>query len=338
MIKTESVPATLHADSIFDFDSASDLVDFSYEAAFYPLGFPLRVLSNSHAVLQAAEQSWCCFHPMFQDDPLELRVTVKGDSRSPGILPPEPLHSLQGDFLVNFADIDNYFIADLAKGLAVCRVTEAAVNSALYLRYHMLEAAALSMITANRAVAIHAACVIAQNKGILLCGDSGAGKSTLAYAGARSGWTYVSDDASYMLLDHNESVVVGNCHQIRFRPSAARLFPEVKGFSITPRAAGKPSIEIRMTQWPGISTSGMASVDHVVFLNRSKTSNQDLVRLSSSTVLPWLAQHVLTTAASCGVQEAALLRLLKSTVFELRYQNLAWAIERINRLAEEGRC
>jgi hypothetical protein len=327
-----------HANGILDLCNASETIQFSYEAIRYPLGFPIRILSNSAAVIHAADRSWKCFHRLFEHEPLELRVAVKTGSRRNGGIPQAPIHSQQDHLIVHFADAENYFVADLAKGQAICWVTESTVGSSLYLRYHMLEAAALSMITTLRAVAVHGACVIARKKGVLLCGDSGAGKSTLAYAGARSGWTYVTDDASYALLDRSEPLVVGNCHQVRFRPSAAELFPEIRGYAITPRAAGKPSIEARTSQLPSIRTAPVAKVDHIVILNRSDNADEELISLPPAKVLPWFIQYVMATSRSRAAQEAALSRLLESGVFELRYRDLNWAIERINLLAEDGRC
>ena len=325
------------ANAMLDLRSKSEAIDFSYEAIRYPLGFPIRILSNSAAVINAADWSWKCFYRMFEHEPLELRVAVKTDSRT-GRVTQAPIHSQNDHLIVHFADAENYFVADLAKGQAMCWVTKDTVDSTLYLRYHMLEAAALCMITTLRAVAVHGACVIARNKGILLCGDSGAGKSTLAYAGARSGWTYVTDDASYALLDRREPLVVGNCHQVRFRPSAAEFFPEIRGYAITPRAAGKPSIEARTSQLPAIRTAPVAMIDHIITLNRNDNADQELVSLPPAKVLPWFMQYVMATPASRETQEAAISRLLRSGVFELRYHDLNWAIERINLLAEDGRC
>ena len=104
--------------------------------------------------------------------------------------------------------------------------------------------------------------------GVLLCGDSGAGKSTLSYACARSGWTYVTDDCSFLLNSGTKRLVTGNCHQVRFRPSAAEFFPEVRGLEITPRAVGKPSIELPTAPMKHITLAQSAKVDFIVFLNR----------------------------------------------------------------------
>lgn len=308
----------------------------SFQAIHFPLGFPVRVSSNAKAVLEAAEQSWGCFHPMFQVRPLEIEIRVKKNREFNKTLPPQPVHSLNGNLLTNSADAHNFFVADLAKGRAVGSVTETTAAAPLYLRHSFLEAAALSMISTLRAVAVHGACVLVRNTGMLLCGDSGAGKSTLAYAGARSGWTYVSDDASYALFDREEKAVVGNCHKIRFRPSAAELFPEVGGRPLTPRAIGKPSIEICMSEWPEICTAAAAPVNQIIFLNRS-SAQQELISLSSSSVLAWFMQHVLMTPGTRHLQEAAISRLLEAGVYELRYHDLSWAVQRINQLAETGR-
>jgi len=76
---------------------------------------------------------------------------------------------------------------------------------------------------------VHAGCAALDGRGVLLCGDSGAGKSTLTYALARAGWAYVTDDCSFLLNCGKRRMVTGNCNQVRFRPSAGELFPEVAG-------------------------------------------------------------------------------------------------------------
>jgi hypothetical protein len=308
----------------------------SYETVYFPLGYPVRVVCNSARVLLAAEQSWSCFDPAFHGEPLEILLEVRDAAGSNRALPPPPAHTLTGSLLLVIADADNFFIADLKRGRAMGRVTSAAAESLSYLRYFFLESAALSMISSLRAVPVHGACVRAGGKGVLLCGDSGEGKSTLAYAGARAGWTYVSDDATYVVVDREDRLATGNCTQIRFRPSGVALFPELAGKPITPRAAGKPSIEVQTSNWPEIATANATRVDHVVFLNRGSADAQELVPLRTSSVLPWFKQHLISPPDARAAQEATLARLLSAGVFELRYRELGWAIDRINELAKKG--
>jgi hypothetical protein len=138
-------------------------------------------------------------------------------------------------------------------------------------------------------------------------------------------------------MDRKDRLVVGNCTKIRFRPSGAELFPELARRPLTPRATGKPSIEIPMSEWPDISTSCSAVVDHIVFLNRKDVQKHELVSLRPSTVSPWFRQCFLrSTHESYVAQEAALARLLSADIFELRYQDLGWAVDRINQLAMKG--
>jgi hypothetical protein len=304
-----------------------------YEAMYFPLGFPVRVLSNVPAVFTAANQSWSSFQPVFHREPLEVLVKV---SNGYGHLPPAPAHTLRGDTLLQYADPDNFLITDLKRGLSLIQINQTAAHAEKYFRYHLLEAAALSMVTAMRAVAIHGACVRVAGRGVLFCGDSGEGKSTLAYAGSRAGWTYVTDDATYIPIDRLDRLAVGNCHQVRFRPSAVELFPELTGLPITPRAAGKPSIEVRTLGWPVISTANAAFIDHVVFLNRKCIDTQELIPLQAGTVLPWFEQHLMSTTDSRAAQEAALARLLSARIYELRYTDLNLAIDRVSQLAMKG--
>ena len=285
---------------------------FSHEATFFPLGFPLHIVSNSSLVLEAAEESWGQFEQVFTHTPLELHIGVKEDveeeEEEEGV-PLAPIHSVNGHLLVNAADVDNFFVADLLKGRAIGWVTETTSISTMYLRYHFIEAATLSMLATLRAVPLHAACIHTGESGVLLCGESGAGKSSLAYAGSRAGWTFICDDACYLPLEREDRMVIGNCHQVRFRPSAAELFPEIRDYPITPRAAGKPSIEVHTSEWPTLSISRNTDVNHIVFLNRNLGDRQELVRLPASEVWPWFSQHLLVPELR-PIHDAALTRLL----------------------------
>jgi hypothetical protein len=172
---------------------------------------------------------------------------------------------------------------------------------------------------------------------MLLCGDSGAGKSSLSYACARAGWTYVSDDASSLLNHGLDRLVTGNCHQVRFRPSAAELFPEIRGLEITPRAAGKPSIELPTAFFPEMICAPTAQVDFLVFLNRRAPGPPELVSYSKDAARHFMRQVLFGSAESLARQYAALERLLTAEVLELRYSDLNWAVQRLETLAREGR-
>jgi hypothetical protein len=183
---------------------------------------------------------------------------------------------------------------------------------------------------------VHAACVALDGHGVLLCGDSGAGKSTLSYACARSGWTYVTDDSSFLLNSGTKRLVTGNCHQVRFRPSAAELFPEIRGLEITPRAAGKPSIELPTGPMPYMNLSQNAKVDFIVFINRRPGPPQ-LRPYRTDVARYFMRQALYGTPQSLATQYEAIDHLLTAEIFELRYSDLDWAIDRLKTLVREGR-
>ncbi|MDT7814744.1 MAG: hypothetical protein QOJ42_4660, partial [Acidobacteriaceae bacterium] len=217
-------------------------VELPLREVFYPLGFAFEIVTNRQAVLDAASESWRHSRQRDAGPALQLRIGV-----TPGIsgnCPPTPVARGQQHLISMVADAQNHAICDLNAGFAFAWLTEDALQNRSYARYHFLEAIALVLISTTHATPIHAACVSRHGRGMLLCGPSGTGKSTLAYACARRGWVFTSDDASYLRHHASDLRVVGNSHQVRFRPSAKDLFPELRGRGITPRAEGKPSIEV----------------------------------------------------------------------------------------------
>jgi hypothetical protein len=302
---------------------------------FYPLGFPLQIETNSEEVLNSAAASWQGFVQLFDTRPIRVRVGVtKG--RSSGC-PPTPVSRVQQYIASNVADSENFSVVDFSQGFACIWLTEAAVAHRGYLRYFFLESTALCILATSYATAIHAACVEHEGCGILLCGDSGAGKSSLSYACARAGWTYVTDDASYLVNNRTDRLVVGNCNQARFRPSAMELFSELTGEEIVQRAQiGKPSIELNIQPLRSISVSFTSHINCVVYINRHNVKCQELVEFPTNVARYSMQQVLFSMPATMKVQKTMIDHLLDDGALELRYTDLNWAIERLSQLAERG--
>jgi len=299
-------------------------------AAYYPLGFPLELTTNSEDVLEAAEESWGSFTKQFSTPALQLKVGVlEGASTE---CPAPPTFRAQRNLIVGVAGHDNFCVSDVVHGFSFAWLTGAALSHRSYVRYHFLEAAALSHIANRHTAPIHAACVELDGHGILLCGESGAGKSSLSFACARAGWTYVTDDASFLLNGRNDRQVVGNCHLLRLRPSAAELFAGMEDLTLTQHSRGKPSIELVTSVVPGIKGSTSSNVNHIVFLNRRDANAQDLVLFPREEARRYMRQNL------CGLEElrmsqmASVESLLTAEIHELRYRDLNWAVDRLTRL------
>ena len=144
----------------------------------------------------------------------------------------------------------------------------------------------------------------------------------------------MGDDSSFLLNGGTKRLVTGNCHQVRFRPSAVELFQEIGDGEITPRAAGKPSIELP-TAPMGIACAATMRVDFIVFLNR-RAGTEQLVPYSKDVARQFMRQVLFGPVDSLALQYGAIERLLTAPVFELRYTGVHWAIDRLRTLVQEG--
>lgn len=304
-------------------------------AMFYPLGFPVSVMTNCEGVLDAAREGWGCFQCRFDRPPVRLKVAVTEDSSQ--VCPPTPVCRMRDHIVTNFADSGNFAVTDLSNLFSSIWATEAAVRNRDYFRYFFLESTAMGCIGSAHATAIHAGCVALDDAAILLCGDSGAGKTTLSYACARAGWTYVTDDGSYLVHGEADRLVTGNCHQARFRPSAEALFPQLRGRDVMRRAGvGKPSIELPIEPSDTIPTSATASVRYIVFLDRN-AHKEELTPFPRAVGRMYLWQTVRCMPYESSRHLKAIDALLEVEVYELRYNSLDWAVDRLQRLVREGR-
>ena len=316
-------------------DPLMEAVALPLGATFYPLGFPLEIATNSEQVLEAARESWNSFRQAFSTPPIRLRVAVvENDSTGE---PPAPVYRGQGHLFVIISDAANYAVCDYTKSFAFCWLTSAALADRGWMRFYFLDALAYTMLAQLYVTPVHAACVSLHARGVLLCGGPGAGKSSLAFACASRGWTYISDDASSLVTGSRDRIVLGKPFQIRFRESAAGLFPELEGRPASLDRDGDLTIEVRTEDLPGLKTALQGHVDHVVFLNRHCPDPARLMPVSTTDALERLLSFLpLYDPALRERQEAPIRGLLDAGAFELQYQSLDSAVKRLEQLVEEG--
>ena len=310
--------------------------ELKLKGTFCPYGFPTEVRTNSIEMLTQCEERWGVFEKRFDTEAIRVDVhVVEGDSTE---CPPTPIYRMMRPLVMAVADRDNYIVYDLKHNRTQVTISRATEKHKLYLRYFFLDGLASCHIGERYTKGVHAGCVALDGRGVLLCGDSGEGKSTLSYACARAGWTYVTDDLCLLLNGGTPRMVIGNCHRVRFRPTAANLFPELEGLEITPRAAGQPSIEIPTSSMPHIACSQEVRAEFMVFLNRRDGGPSELVPYRKDVARNFMRQQELyVSEESVAAHNRSIEELLTVKVLELRYTDLDWAVERLTALVREGR-
>jgi hypothetical protein len=337
MMTIEEIEAACEPSQMLNFPRHEiEAPELTLKRVFYPLGFPTEVWSNSEEILTLCEERWGAFEKRFDTKTISVDVhVVESDSTE---CPPMPVYRMMRPMVVSVADMNNYIVYDLTQSRTHISISRAAERNKLYLQYFFLDGMATFQIGARYTKGIHAACVALDGRGVLLCGDSGAGKSTLSYACARAGWTYVTDDLSHVVNGGRPRMVVGNCFQVRFRPTAVKLFAELEGLGLTPRAAGQPSIEIPTASMPRLICSQEVRVDFMVFLNRRGGGPSELVPYRRDVARNFIRQGELyLSEESLAMHNSAIEELLTVKVMELRYTDLNWAVERLRTLVQEGR-
>jgi hypothetical protein len=299
---------------------------------FYPLGFPVEILTNDPDVLEAAKESFGHRRLRRGNTTLQVRIGIsKGGGSS---IPPEPTRREFNHLYSLMADTDNHAVLDLKTCISFIWLNKSALKNKLYFRYNFLEKVVYLLLGASAVTDIHAACIGKNGKGILLCGDSGAGKSTLAYACARAGWTYTSDDTSYLINDSAIPRVIGHSHRMRFRPAAKDLFIELEGFEVTPRMEGKASIEVSLSELPHLNSLCEANVHTILYLKRRPSAKATLISLPEGTATKRMQKELFSAGEIREKHEKILERLSYIPTYELQYCDLDEAIEQLALLVE----
>src|SRR5260370_42173942 len=97
------------------------------------------------------------------------------------------------------SDAEHNGVCDFSSALGSIWIAPRFVEDREFFRFQFLEGMANSLLCEHHLAAVHSAAVAYRGRALLLCGDSGAGNSFLPYAYARRGWTYTSEDGSFLV-------------------------------------------------------------------------------------------------------------------------------------------
>jgi hypothetical protein len=296
-----------------------------YDATFYPLGFSVRISTDSQSVIDAAHAEWNSWRQAFSAPPVTLQIVVNDSTAD---RPPASVFRADAYSFSVRSDGRNFAVGTPRAGHAVAYLTCGAVEDAAWLQYNFLDALAFQLITSTHLTPIHASCVARQDRATLLAGNSQAGKSSLAFACARRGWTYISDDACPLVRRcAAERLVVGAAHTLRLRPDAPNLFPELAAFETTMRGNGKHVLQIP-TSSLAIETAASGHAARFILLNR-QDGPACLSRVPNHVIQDHCAQHFYTWDPPIALaQRTAFATMLEGMdAFTLRYSSLDAAID-----------
>lgn len=146
-----------------------------------------------------------------------IRLQVASAERRHRVREPAPLQMIGGLGLLGAATgAANTIFLSPQQRAALVVVAPAMLQNSYHLRYEIIEFAVLTLITRVQALMpLHAACFGRGDRGVLLMGDSGAGKSTLALHAITQDWSFVSEDAAFVVPETLHATGAANFLHLR---------------------------------------------------------------------------------------------------------------------------
>lgn len=207
------------------------------------LGVPTRVRSDSAGIIELADRAFAAWPRTRARPRVRLRLDATLETSGAGAADVRYRLPSRERLIISGAGLR--VRVDAGRGRARGRFAKEWLYDPQHLRYAVLEAATLFMLTARDRVPFHAAAIARGDDAILIAGPSGAGKSTLALAALRAGtgWRLLSEDCVYIEA-RTRTRVWGWPGFLHVTPDTSRFFPDLAGRNAAVLATGKRKIAL----------------------------------------------------------------------------------------------
>jgi hypothetical protein len=228
---------------------------------------------------------------------VRLALTDQPQTWRRGSAPPRPVLGAGAGLLSATVDAGNFVVIDAAMSRALVCISEAMLRHRYHARYELVELAFLTLAARGQAlVPLHAACVGAAGKGVLLVGARGLGKSTLSLHALTGGMQLLSEDSAFVALESLRATGVPSYlhlspQALRFL-SATHLRRAIERSPVIERRSGARKFEVDLRVLDGKIARIPLRLAATVFLSRRAAGSKPALRpLDRAAMLPRLRRE-----------------------------------------------
>ena len=299
-------------------DPADSVVNLAHDdlplgARFFVAGSIWDLKSNSEGILQAMQETFDQVGGEQQAD-LHLRFHVDfAVNNAPRWVTPH-FRALDHLYYATYGPCDSMLVDQMGRRV-IGSFSPAAARDLRHWKQTVLPVL-LGIASASIGVTpVHCACVVKGGAGLLLGGESGAGKSTAALSLSRNGFSYLSDDCTYLSRTDTDVRAWGLPTPMKLLPDAVRYFPELVPLDPVLSLNGEWALNPDPTEISNVIRCLSCAPRWLVFLER-KVDSPPVVKPISS-----------REAASRLVADL-------ETMPPILFDQYEWQLETINRLVD----
>jgi hypothetical protein len=217
----------------------------------------------------------------------------------------------------------NVFVFDILRRTLSARVSGEVAGDCRFWREKLIPIALGVLGAAMGLVPVHCACLESDGSGLLVAGVSGAGKSTLSVALSEAGFSYVSDDWTYISQTSDGIIAHGTSAPVKLLPDAAMHFQNLQGRSLQISMNGELAYEIDIAKTFGVATKRECEPRWLLFLERMKENGAELTPISSTAARSYVSSSVERLPAqlceAAALRERTIERVARLPCWRFRY-------------------
>jgi hypothetical protein len=251
------------------------------EAQYTLAGLTLQVLTNAQEILNAMQEICKPVYDKSSLPDLSIAFYVDSDRSSESRWPRPHFRALDHLYYATYGPYDSMLI-DQHNRRVIGRFSSATAADLGFWRRVILPDLLGIASYAVGVTPLHCACLVKDGSGLLLSGKSGTGKSTLALSLSLNGFSYLSDDCTFLSQSGSELHAWGLPTTIKLLPDAVKYFPQLLHLEPSLSFNGELSFEVDPSETFGVKRCSSCVPRWVVFVERTPKADAVFERISSS--------------------------------------------------------